>query len=355
VRAGFGHAPVAQSIESFIAITLGASKQARASETPNHNSISINFQESKMSRKSRSRNSFRQAAIKAGGAHRTREGRVETLVRFHDILWNANFQVPDIMSVGVRHVRFYMDQRKNAGVEPPSQRNELSHLRGALRAAGRPGLATDPLISNKSFGLSGAARKGTNRPPTAEAEHRILQTAALKLKPHEHASVLLQQSLGLRAQEAICFGPTLAEAERALLNGDKVPVYRGTKSGRPRLVRPYDYELALIAVRAGLKVLAETGHLDLFPQSDLEKAHKRYMNVWSWHLTKAAGDGSTSHSLRYGFGVRRLLQCIEQGKSKRDLLIEVAADFGHGDGRGRFMRSIYGQTVEQLQGRLPRL
>jgi hypothetical protein len=203
------------------------------------------------------------------------------------------------------------------------------------------------LLTNKALGIAGASRRGTNHSVSESADRCILDAAA-KADDYIFAAVLLQRELGLRAQEAVMSGPSLPRWEVELLRGDPVYVVYGTKTGRPRYTRPVDCEAVLAAVRYALSVIVTGQRENLFPQATLKQAVKRYQNVWHDRLSPASDEWHTSHSYRYAYAQDRMLQCLRAGMSKRDALATVAMDLGHGDGRGRYIRQVYGQTIAML-------
>jgi hypothetical protein len=51
--------------------------------------------------------------------------------------------------------------------------------------------------------------------------------------------------------------------------------------------------------------------------------------------------GVQPHSARYAFAQRQLAGYLLAGHSKREARILVSHDLGHGDGRGRWVESVY--------------
>lgn len=288
------------------------------------------------------------AAFGAAGATLTRRARVNTAKALITFLFENNYQVHGIASLGVRHIALYFNACREAGDSLRTLQNKASHIRGLLRAEGRHGLAGDPLLSNKALNIAGGSRRGTNRAVSLEAVRRILEAAELQPE-YVLAAVRLQRTLGLRAQEAVRSGPSLTRWESELLSGQRVHVVAGTKGGRRRDVQPYDRPEALMAIRLALAVLRHGAREDLFPQESLKKAVTQYRNVWHRRLTPASKEGCTSHGFRYAFAQDRLLQCLEAGMSKRDALASVAMDLGHGDGRGRYIENVYVRGLALLR------
>lgn len=302
-----------------------------------------------MSKRTSAIHSARSAALKVGGSTLTCRARVATAENFIEFLYTNNIQIPDIRNVRVRQVRAFIEDRRTV-CKPRRLTNIMSHIRQTLRAAGCEQMAANPLLGNKVLQISGATRSGTNHSVSESADRCILDAAA-KADDYIYAAVRLQREIGLRAQEAVMSGPSLVRWEAELLRGDPVYVVYGTKTGRPRYTRPVDCDTALAAVRYALSVIVAGQRENMFPQETLKQAVKRYQNVWHDWLSPASDEWHTSHSYRYAYAQDRMLQCLRAGMGKRDALATVAMDLGHGDGRGRYIRQVYGQTIAMLAPR----
>ncbi|WP_129648590.1 hypothetical protein [Peristeroidobacter agariperforans] len=53
------------------------------------------------------------------------------------------------------------------------------------------------------------------------------------------------------------------------------------------------------------------------------------------------GSGIQSHSARYAFAEERMRVYRDVGSSEREARAATSLDLGHGDGRGRYVASIY--------------
>lgn len=301
-----------------------------------------------MSARTNAINAAKQVAIKTHGSNLTRQARVRTAVQFVECMYDHNLQIQDLGSVGVRHIKLFIEIRRAVGDIDRTLQNVMSHIRVLLREIGRNGLAGDRLITNEALGINNASRRGTNT-RVSEAADRYILAAAAASDDYIGAAVRLQRQLGLRAQEAVRSGPSLLMWEQQLLRGEPIHVVAGTKGGRPRFTHAINRVAALEAVRFALNVLRGHRRPDLFPQPSQKQAVKRYENVWSTRLGPASLEGATSHSYRYAYAQDRMLQCLRDGMSKRDALAMVAMDLGHGDGRGRYIKSVYGQTIDLLE------
>ncbi|MER3546964.1 MAG: DNA-binding protein [Rhodanobacteraceae bacterium] len=290
---------------------------------------------------------FIHIALGTPGSNLTRRARVAVAKEFVRTMFDVNLQIRGIESVATRHFQTFVDLKRKQGVSVRTLQNIASHLRKILEIGGRRQFAADPHISNHALGISGSSRRGTNRAVSAEEDQQILQAAKCQ-PPHVLAAVLLQRALGLRVLEAVQCGPSLDRWEAKLLSGEPIHVIVGTKGGRSRHTHPYDRDVALHAVRFALEVIRTGGRQNLFPHDTLRKAIHSYENIWHRHLTPASKQGCTSHSYRYAYAQNRIIRCLNAGMSKRDALAIVSLDLGHGDGRGRHVRTVYAQTIKML-------
>ncbi len=276
---------------------------------------------------------FRRSANEAGGSHLTREARMQTGERFARAMHERGFQVRDAESVKLKHLQAYVDARRAEGVSGRTLQNEAAHLRGILRAEGREVGRAE--WSNRGLKIDGCSRDGTNRAATREEIERV----AAKVGERDaglRAMVHLSRELGLRAQEAIRSGESLARWERQLERGERVSVVYGTKGGRPREAAPADRQRALAAVREARSV-AESRGGRLLP-GDLKQAGTLARNAMS-----RAGEGVSWHSMRYAYAQDRVQSYRDAGFSEREARAATSCDLGHGDRRGAYVAQVYAQ------------
>lgn len=304
-----------------------------------------------MSKRSRARNSARQAAVRGPGSHLTRRNRACICERAVRTLFELGYQVKGLQSLRVQHVVKYIEKRKADGIKVRSLQNEMSALRVALREAGRDGLADHKLISNAALGISGASHRGTNTSVTPQ-EFELLLEAARACGIEFVLACELMRYLGLRALEVVCSGGSLKRWRKELRLGHPVHVIRGTKGGRPRWVQPVDAEKALAAVELALKVLRQNRRAHLLPGT-LKQAIGRFNRVWFHHIRLAAGRRITPHSLRYSYAQDIETLYLSAGYSASDAKGHAALCLGHGDGRGRLLNSVYGQRPPALANAKP--
>ena len=117
-------------------------------------------------------------------------------------------------------------------------------------------------------------------------------------------------------------------------------VVEGTKGGRPREVHPANLDRALIAIQHAQQALQGSGQRYLVTRADgtaashLRQAMAVYRNV-------CYRAGVQSHSARYAFAQERMQAYRTQGYSEREARVATSQDLGHGDGRGRYIASVY--------------
>lgn len=77
----------------------------------------------------------------------------------------------------------------------------------------------------------------------------------------------------------------------------------------------------------------------LIDKPDLKTA----MDHWHRQAAKVGLTGEFSpHSLRYAWAQDAIRHYLAQGFSEKESLALTATDLGHGDGRGRWVKQVYG-------------
>jgi hypothetical protein len=119
-----------------------------------------------------------------------------------------------------------------------------------------------------------------------------------------------------------------------------VRIIEGTKGGRARDVHPADLNRALTAIERAQATLKALGRRYLVTRADgsatsgLKQALGIYRNVC--HRA-----GVQSHAARYAFTQERMQAYRSDGLSEREARAATSLDLGHGDGRGRYVASVY--------------
>lgn len=274
----------------------------------------------------------REAAGK--GSTATRAARTSHYRDLEQHLRSENIQVREARHVSPKHVARYVTALQERGISAGAIQNRLASIRAAWRGSGRERWAEQ---SNHDLGADSRSRIGTK---TAMSDERYTQARADLAaggRDREAAALALQRHLGLRAQEAVRAPISLASWERALAHGDRIRIVAGTKGGRPRDTRVPDRQAALAAVREA-RSLAGRGHLvqgkSATLKSALDRLHNGYRSVG---LTGR----EASHSARYAFARQAMDRYVAEGYSVREARAQTSIDLGHGDGRGRYVASVY--------------
>ena len=214
-------------------------------------------------------------------------------------------------------------------------------MRSVLVQLGKQGLARNPAYSNHALGIERGSRIGTKQPLSDDAIRAFQQRMEHLGRPAIGVTLELQRALGLREAEAIRAGQTetLSRWERELRNHGSARVVEGTKGGRPREVHPANVERAVVAIQQALSVLRTTQQRYLVTRADgatanLKEALGVYRNLCHWAQLQ-------SHAARYAFAQERVEAYRARGYSEREARAATSQDLGHGDGRGRYIASVY--------------
>ena len=281
-------------------------------------------------------------AKKAGGSHKTVHDRIQTVRSFSQQLKTMNIQLQRVAQIKVRHIESYTEARLAQGVAKRTLQNEMAALRSVLHQAGRPQVAEHERLTNHALGLSGASRSGTKQAISDMQYQNILQLA--QQRDAGLACVIeLARLMGLRSQEAVQCSQSLAGWQQRLAKGEtRLPVMFGTKGGRDRQTVVLDREAVSRAVERALVIAGERNGR-LIDRPDLKSAMGWFRReVWLLGLS-----GSVSpHSLRYAWAQEAMWHYLAQGFSKEETLAQTAIALGHGDGRGRYIRQVYGRGME---------
>ena len=276
-------------------------------------------------------------AINAGGSDKTKAERVATARRFYRYLQQNNIQIKHVDHIKTKHIEGFIAERKaNAGVG--TLQNEMSHLRKILEKSGRHKIASSEALSNQSLGIDGRSRQGT-KIAYPEAVYQKAYAYVKGKDPQVAAVMQLQRTFGLRRQEAIRAGKSLKTWQKAITNGQNtVRLSYGAKGGRPRDILILDHEKALSAVKEALSVM-QNGQL---LASDLKTAK----NYYSHAVADLTGEHST-HSLRYAWAQECVRTLEKEGYDREEALALTSQYLGHGDGRGRWLKHVYMQGMEE--------
>ncbi len=294
-----------------------------------------------MSRRTDFQASIVAVMARLGGSHLTREARERTAARFSTLMYEAGYtHLAHPADISGRHLRAYVLARQAESPSVRTLQNELAHLRSVVRVAGRKAVASASELSNEALGIGGGSRLGTKTAMSNEDFQTIIAHAERQNRPGMAALLQLERHLGLRGNEAIhAREDTLHRWERELQADGRISVLAGTKGGRPRIVNVFDRANALTAISTAIAVCATQGgflvvRANGLPAGGLKQARRVYH---SW----AHRNGIQPHSARYAFARQQLDGYLSRGFSSREALMAVSHDLGHGDGRGRWVKSVY--------------
>lgn len=289
------------------------------------------------------KDSFTRGTLKAGriggGSKKTLHDRDVMLTAFCSWLWSVGYQLLSLKSVRVCHVSGYISARLAAGLNLRTLQNIAAAIRVALRGSGRVTFANSSEISNKALGIAGASRKGKKRPIT-DQEFQDIYLHAHAFDVGLAAVLSLQRWLGLRAREAIMAVQSLSDWLKFLARGETtVRVVHGTKGGRPRDTTLHMRKEALEAIKFGHEISEQRNGV-LIVAPDLKTALAYYHR--HTHDLGLCGE-IAPHSLRYSYACDAVQAYMQAGHSEREAQALAAQDLGHGSGRGRLLREIYGR------------
>lgn len=277
-------------------------------------------------------------AEQSGGSTLTQEAKEATAERLAEHLHDSGYNITSGEELKPKHIESYAESRLESVSERTVQ-NELSHIRGILEESGKDKMAQSDRLSNEALCGGKADRTPAREAPTPDKKEEIIGKAEQK-DAGVAAALKMQDALGLRPREAVQGAASLKTWEQQLERGQRVTVVYGSKGGRPREVNPVDRQKALQAVKEAKQVAQERGgRLVQSQKGTLRAAMSRYNRVAS----QAGARGKHSpHSFRYSWTQQRVATYQQQGFSRQEARALTSQDLGHGDGRGRWVASVYG-------------
>jgi hypothetical protein len=301
---------------------------------------------SAMSKKTELLADLNRIGYQLGGAHLTPAARRATFSTFAQAMREKGYGIQSAEQIGGKHLQAFVECRVAQGVRSRTIANEMSHVRAVLVHCGKEGLARNPAYSNKALGIGRGSRVGTKE-PLSDAAMRGFQEQMDRRGRSAIGHVLeLQRALGLREAEAIRGGnpETLARWHRELDGRGYVRVIEGTKGGRARDVHPADLNRARSAIERAQATLRASGQRYLVTRADGTAATglKQALGIYRNLCHRA---GIQSHAARYAFTQERKQAYRNDGLSEREARAATSLDLGHGDGRGRFIASVYARDA----------
>ena len=300
-----------------------------------------------MSKKTELRADLNRIGYQLGGAHLTQEARRATFTTFAQAMREKGYGIQSAEQIGGKHLQAFVECRLAQGINSRTIANEMSHVRAVLIHCGKQGLARNPAYSNKALGIGRGSRIGTKE-ALSDAAIRGFQEQTDRLGRSAIGNVLeLQRALGLREAEAIRGGnpETLARWHSEIQGRGHVRVIEGTKGGRARDVHPADFSRARLAIERAQATLTASGQRYLVIRADGAAAAglKQALGIYRNLCHRA---GIQSHAARYAFAHERMRAYRRDGLSEREARAATSLDLGHGDGRGRYVASVYARETE---------
>lgn len=226
--------------------------------------------------------------------------------------------------------------------------NILGSIRNSMRVLGaNPDIFG---ITKNNLGLPSKTRSGRKAPITDELFEAALKEATQCGEAGLVITLKLERFLGHRGQEALMSSHALkmfAVECNGLINNEISPVavISGTKGGRARqtvVIKKYAVE-TLETIAEALKFTAKNGFLIKGKKPGLRSARAKYHAL----ARKVGLVGSHSpHALRYRYCCDKLQELHDAEVPRSEALVLAAQYLGHGPARGRFVRQVYGQTIE---------
>lgn len=283
-------------------------------------------------------NEMKGLAKKGGGSFKTVNDRIHITKRFSEHLRELNIQIQRVEQIKVRHIECYIEERLEQDISQRTLQNEMAALRSVLRQAGRRQVVEHPRLTNKALGLAGASRNGTRRAITPEHYEKVMEKTRAQ-DAGLAAALEIARLMGLRLQEAVQSSQSLKTWLKTIERGEtRLKVVFGTKGGRPRYTTLLDAGAIRKALENALPV-AKQRNGRLIDKPDLKTA----MDHWHRQATKVGLTGEFSpHSMRYAWAQDAIRHYLAQGFSEKESLALTATDLGHGDGRGRWVKQVYG-------------
>jgi site-specific recombinase XerC len=293
----------------------------------------------KMGRSSKQKleRSLDQASSRAGGSHLTQEARGRTLDRLQDVLQEKGYQnLSSADQLAGRHLKGYVEQRKEDGISPRTLANEMAHIRSVCR----PEIANAANLTNKALGIESASREGTKTAVDRQELAAWVDRATELGRDGIAVGYEVSRELGLRKEETIMANADqLRQWSAQLDRGDRVTVWKGTKGGKARDAFVPNKERAQeVLSRAAAIAEAQGGYLVTQKSGEAVRSLKQADSIIKSFNHRNAIE---MHRTRYSYARECYQHYREQGYSHRDACALTGVDLGHGDGRGTYVERVY--------------
>lgn len=285
-----------------------------------------------------------------GGSTKTKTGRDYILAQAATQLkLMHNVQIRKYADLKTLHLQKLVSGWVKQGLKQRTVNNRLSAIRAALQVSGRSKFAFSEANSNRTLwmhanGLSkpiSASRKGTH----ADIPKEVILERINRLPEPFQTVANLQLELGLRAREAVVCGQSLKTWQKQLKDGRPVTVIFGTKTGKCRDVQILSDEhrqrVSTLVNHALSRLDRPHGNLievkgsSKHPAEAAIRQYQRAMNGVGFVRAEA------SHALRYAWSKEQFSRHLDVTGDSKTALALLSLDLGHGDGRGRYCKSVY--------------
>lgn len=280
-------------------------------------------------------------ALGPKGSGATHARAQNTFIQFEAFCKAKQFGCVRPDTITAKQARQFIEHRIAHGIAKRTLQNEISHVRRAMRGAGR-NLGdihrSDHPFSNRRCGLERASRKSYKAPCSMAAYESAIENGSDGL---EHV-LRLQKVLGLRAQEAVIAGNLSQWVTQFHKTGPNNTSHLlltfGTKGGRPRHIRVHPHHLDEVRQVVLEAHAYKQVHGHIIKAKNLKKAMRKYHNEMT--ALGLTGDNS-GHGLRRLFAWQQFKDYLASGLSEQGALASLSMDLGHGEGRGRWVKNNY--------------
>lgn len=291
-----------------------------------------------------------------GGAKATKSARTRHAREYIDFCLERGTPISDLRVATKESLLGFAEylQKRNSLA---TTQNKLASIR-ALMSARNVDLRQLGIESNSSLGVGQRSRKGTKEPISDEEFEKSLEASLKQGKTGMFHALRLERYLGLRGLEAVMSTNALkrfAEEARSMVDGTfrEVDIFDGTKGGRPRRTTViFQHAHFTLEVIAGALAFANENQGYLI-SSDFGLKGARSLYHRTARKLGLVGKFAP-HSLRYRYTVDKLTELHRLGVPAREAESLVAVWLGHGSGRGRWVRMVYGQSIAEKSPRVSR-
>jgi integrase len=234
------------------------------------------------------------------------------------------FHLEKLANVREKHLRAYVDYRRQSGISEKTLKNDLAAIRFFHQFSG----SRNELPDNRDLGMAKTHPGGQDRAWT-EGEQQLMLEQAIR---HDRQDVVLAMKLarlaGLRIHE--CARLTVGHLEDALQEGAVTIKGKGGRVRRvpvaPELRVELEHSLAGSGGARGHKILVAPG----------QKTHQVIRSIEKFirdHRQEFTGRAITPHGLRHSYAREEFERGVDGSQDKqqiKEVKMRVAEQLGHG-------------------------